>query len=227
MLFNDKLIFIHIPKTGGMSCSRYLARVLQPTVHVCSEVSLQEVARERVDGLVAQPHIPRHSTLAEALPLIEQVDGRTLQDFDRVVAVIRHPFALEYSFYRHLQKPTVRKRLKGGRPELALAMGPFDEFARKANYHQPGKPQEAFFTLGGEIPPQVELVRMEDISNALPAAVAAYCRPRARQRFPHQTRTSGKNRLRELISDEIREVLYNKHRWMFDQGYYSPDSIVE
>ena len=68
---------------------------------------------------------------------------------------------------------------------------------------------------------------MEDISKALPAAVAAYCRPRARQRFPHQNRTSGKNRLRELISDEIREVLYNKHRWMFDQGYYSPDSIVE
>ena len=102
MIFNEDLIFIHIGKTGGLSCARYLLFNLQRPVYNCHFHARVETLRLGLLGVESLQSVNRHCSLEEALELVASVDGRQLHDFQKVVAVIRHPYTLEMSFYRHL-----------------------------------------------------------------------------------------------------------------------------
>ncbi|HEY5646291.1 MAG TPA: hypothetical protein VIS76_10130 [Pseudomonadales bacterium] len=222
MVFNDELIFIHIGKTGGLSCARYLLRQLRAPVYDCHRHAQLEVLRLGLRGVTALTSVNRHCTLEEALALIEQTNGRRLEDFAKVIAVIRHPYTLELSFYKHLQKPRVRHRRRG-QDILELADGDFATFVKESGYHRPGHPQEKFFRIDGQVPEQVELIRFEELAETFPLAVQPYLKKQRwwrRATFPHKNATRYSPTESSLLTPEVKSLIYQKHRFMFDSGLY-------
>jgi hypothetical protein len=221
MIFNDDLIFIHIGKTGGMSCSAYLLDNLRPPVYNCHSAAASERDHSKNEGVVIRSDAFRHFNLAEALKYIEQFNGKQMSDFRKVVAVIRHPYTLEYSFYEHMQKPGAKASRRDDARLLELADGTFKDFVANAGYHRKDHTQDDFVRLNNGIPDRVELVRFEELSLAFPRAVAAFLRRGATQRFPHVNRTAYQTDIRDALNDEVMELIYKKHRFMFDSGLYS------
>ena len=63
MVFTDDLVFIHIPKTGGMICSRYLLRVLHGRIYNCHANADEECCRLGRPDLVPVMDVNRHLSL--------------------------------------------------------------------------------------------------------------------------------------------------------------------
>ena len=222
MVFNDELIFIHLGKTGGLSCSKYLLLNLQAQVYSCHKTADRDVPAKRAESITPLKGVGRHCTLREALDFISSYNGKNLSDFKKVVAVIRHPFTLEYSYFKHLQKPEIKEQRKKSQILTNLADGDFKSFVEKANYHRIDHPQERFFLLDGEIPDSVELIKFENLAQTFPAAVAPFLKEEELEPFPYINRTDYQSNAPDL-TDEIKEMIYHKHRYMFDSGLYSLD----
>ena len=221
MIFNNDLIFIHIGKTGGMSCSDYLLHNLLPPVYNCHHEAFIQMKQLKIDGIIPKPEINRHCTLMEALDYIQQFNGKELRDFAKVVAVIRHPYTLEYSFYKHLQKQRVRERRKNSTRLLELADGTFKAFVEKAQHHRKDHTQDDFVRLGNEIPSCVELVKFEQLNVAFPEAVSRFFRKEVVYPFPHLNHTEYQTNICKELTDDVKELIYQKHKFMFDSGLYS------
>ena len=146
--------------------------------------------------------------------------GFGLAAIKKILVVIRHPLSLEYSFYLHLQKPEVRERRKNNPDLLRLADGGFSNFIRHAGYHREGMPQEAFFLVDGEYPESLELIRFENLETDFPKAVRPFVRIDVNANFPHLNASNPQKPLHEIIDSEVLELVYKKHRFMFDSGLY-------
>jgi hypothetical protein len=228
MIFNQDLLFIHIGKTGGTSCTLYLLNNLRGPVYSChrnasAELQRLDLGREAVVAL-SDMASSRHATLAESLDFVQRSQGRTLADFKKVIAVIRHPLTLEYSWYRHLQKPSIQHSRKAWKRAVELASLSFEDFVQAAPYHRPGHPQEAFFLLDGQLPEQLELLRFEELETAFPAAVAPYTDGARGARLRHANQTRYTQELESVLTPGALQHVYGKHRWLFDQGYYDLSS---
>ena len=104
-----------------------------------------------------------------------------------------------------------------------LAQGDFKTFVANSGHLRPGGSQEDYFLIDGEAPSNLELIRFEELSTAFPKAVENYTVEGCNAEFP-KLNSSGKNsELHSLLDDETKELIYKKHRYMFDQGYYSTD----
>ncbi len=221
MLFTEELIFIHIGKTGGMSCSDYLHRVLRGPIYASplpdSYVQSPSVAA-KVEPL---DPIWRHCTLKEALRAIKELTGKEQGDFKKALMVIRHPYTLEYSLYKHFKKDKVREfHLKRDSSRTELSRLPFPEFIVEAGYHREHHPQEAFFLIDGVMPRFVELIRFEELAQGLAKAVEPFVEEGADCSFPHHNETRYSTDLESELTDEVKELIYQKHRYMFDSGLY-------
>ncbi len=220
MIFNDRLMFIHIGKTGGSSCSDFLIHNLQGPAWNCHADADLELAPLAMEGMLSRTDIKRHCTLAEAATYVHALDGRRLSDFERIVAVIRDPYTLEYSHYHYMRLPAVREREKGNPALLERTSGDLLDFVRRAGYHRKDTPQEGYFLVDGGLPPNVRLVRYEQLEHEFREAVAPFLRPDAAFPFPHANRTGYSSRVEEVITEEIEMLIYAKHRYMFDSGLY-------
>ena len=226
MIFSQDIVFIHIGKTGGMSCSSYLLQNLRTPIYNCHAQSANENDSVSRSGITAITEGNRHCTLPVADQLIRRLTGTSIQDREKVLAVIRHPYTLEYSFYKHLQKPLVAQRRKKQSAKLVeLAQGDFKTFVANPGYHRLGLRQEDYFLIDGKIPDNLELLRFEQLSHAFPEAVAKYTNEGAAGEFPWLNSSTKREELEALLDRETRTLIYNKHRYMFDQGYYSMDIL--
>ena len=221
MIFNENFIFIHIGKTGGMSCSEYLLNNLKPPVFNCHVDALKEVVPYNPKDVTPLTGIGRHSTLAEALRFIGKENGKMLADFEKVVAVVRHPYSIEYSYYQHLRKPQIKERRRKRSPHLVdLAEGDFKTFVEHAGYHRDGASQDSFFRIDGDVPENVELLKFEELAAALPIAIAPFKKAGPEHPFPHRNKSKYQTELSKLLTPEVEELIYQKHRFMFDNDIY-------
>jgi hypothetical protein len=221
MIFNDQLMFIHIGKTGGSSCAEYLIHNLRGPAYNChAEADLELAPLGIADMQPLTRFRRRHATLAEAGEYVREFDGRTLASFAKIVAAIRHPYTLEYSHYRYMQLPAVRERERHNPGLLERTSGDFRDFVARAGYHRANTRQEDYFLVDGAIPANVELVRYEELAEAFPRAVRDFLKPGAAFPFPHSNRTGYEGGVRAELSDEVEELVYRKHRYMFDSGLY-------
>ncbi len=228
MVFNDELIFIHIGKTGGMSCSRFLLENLKPTVYNCHPGADNEIGRwPKMHGALPLCDTHRHWTLAQSLDYLNLFNGKGLDDFKKVVAVVRDPLSLEYSFFTHLQKPHVREqRGLNAKPLFDLADGDFLEFVKRAGYHAPGLSQDDFVRLDGEIPDCVELVKFESLDPDFENAVKPFLREDADEGLRQSNRSAYKSPVEDLVTNELIDSVYKKHQYMYDSGMYSLDNYT-
>lgn len=221
MIFNDEMMFIHIGKTGGSSASEYLIRNIKGPAWNCHADADRELAPLGLDDIRPRTDIKRHCTLVEARDYLRAFDGRALADFNKIVTIIRNPYTLEYSHYHYMKLPEVREREKGNAALMERTSGDLRDFAARAGYHRKETTQDGYFLIDGVLPDNVELVRYELLGDAFPAAVAPFVKHDAAFSFPHVNRTGYSSDVNDELTDEVEELIYRKHRYMFDSGLYA------
>jgi len=224
MVISQDIIFIHIAKTGGMSCADFLLKNLRSPIYNCYTPLVKKPKQGMLPGVTIVADVGRHIPLRKARPHVQRLTGKSIEEMGKILAIIRHPFTLEYSYFRHLQRPQIAKRRQKGSSELVkLAQGDFKTFVAKAGHLRPGGTQEDYFLIDGERPDNLQLIRFEELSNTFPEAVKDYLVAGRDAQFPMLNASGPSTELQSLLDEETRELIYHKHRYMFDKGYYSTD----
>jgi hypothetical protein len=239
MLFNDDVLFLHVPKTGGTSVTSFLIRHLPGRVVLTEPAdlvgALEDVpasvrARLRLKqwrrriGILRRPNIrrvegARHETLVEARDGLAKL-GRDLDDFRVILGVVRNPYDLEVSrfhFFRrghHGIAGLVRESA-----EAIAAKGDFALFARTAAYHGrlPGRVED-WFEINGRTPANFCILRFEAIDSDLHRILEPYCS--VASPLP-RLNASNHAPYRQYLTGEIEDAIYCKYRWLFDRGFYA------
>jgi hypothetical protein len=103
MVFNRDVLFLHVPKTGGVSVTNYLLQVLLAPVYYVTKGPIgQAAAREGVSFIGGEAH----QTLATARRFLRG-HGFELEQFPRIFATIRNPYDLAVSYYTYKRSPQV------------------------------------------------------------------------------------------------------------------------
>lgn len=209
MLFCDKLLFLHIPKTGGISLTRYLLDILPPPVYY---------AREDFDRATASPSAlqvegQRHGNLAAAARTVAQ-HGFSLDAFPLILAVLRNPYAIEVSRFVYLQLDRARE---GDRSQGLARSSSFEAFV-----HEPNPdalyPIESYLRLDGTQPPNLRVLRLESLDADLARALDAAGIEKTGEvpwlnASPHADYHAYYTRTAE-------QAVYERYRWVFDNGFY-------
>jgi hypothetical protein len=230
MVINPDFIFIHIPKTGGTSCTDYLCQSLSPPIFCFSIKSMFKDTHFNARLLSGYSH----ETLEEVYSDKDRIKletGIDVTTINHLIAVIRHPYDLElsnYLFFRNgrnnvlkgeaFQVPHILEKVQ-------LAQGEFCDFVRASGYFREnengnGFRTEDYFLINGKIPENVTLLRFEELEEKFTSVVAPFCTnpPLA---FPHSNKSASFKEMSVADIDEPTKLaIYQKHRWLFDAGYY-------
>lgn len=216
MLFNNDLLFLHVPKTAGMAVSAALARALAaPVYYAVQEGHGGDLAgREGVQVLTGR----RHQNLAtvddwfthQGLP--HRVSG-----FRHVLVMVRNPYAMEVSRYHYLRKGHAWD--SGRAQELALA-GDFPGFVAESSWWFDFRD---YYTQGGVVPDNLRIVRQE----ALGTGIAFACGDAFVQPFATAAvNVSEHHDYHDYLTDALEPLVYRKYRWIFDKGFYSRECFA-
>ena len=177
MLFSDQVLFVHVPKAGGMSITRYLLNELSGPLALSVPERMFEHARgmvehEDVHGRLTLIDGKRHETLPEAAEVLRS-HGRGLDDFSIVLAIARSPYELELSYFLHLQKPHVQERRGPDGFFVRLArLGDFERFCEEAPFYNVNP--DDYFLLDGKQPSNMHIVRFERFAEEVPRLVSPF-----------------------------------------------------
>jgi hypothetical protein len=229
MFFDDRLLFLHVPKAAGMSITQWLVEHAKPGAVVTGPPStapqtmLGRVRRSAKTALQAMGLRPggrarrvegrRHATLTEAREDLAAF-GRRLEDFERIVAVMRNPYHLEISYYNHLRSG--RAVTRSG-PAFSLAQaGDFAGFAERAPFfgRLPARIED-WYAIDGNIPANLAMVRFEHLAAEIGAALGMA----DRVSLP-TLNASGQAPGRNFLTAQSEAAVYRKFRWLFDRGFY-------
>lgn len=212
MILGSRVLFVHVPKTGGMAVTRYLLSALPRPVwytHPDHDPTLD-------DGVVQLPGI-RHETLAESLAIAAE-HGIDAARLPALIGVIRNPYALEVSRFAYLQKGHAWDA--GPNQDLALA-GDFTAFASKSSDHGGSeRPIEAYFEIDGRIPANMRILRQESLPDDLPQVLRD-----AGVDVPAAATLAAENESRhgpwlDYYTRAAAEAVTARYRWVFDHGFY-------
>lgn len=227
MLVTKDLLFIHVPKTGGISATGFLLNNLPGELHLFGPESSYEHIRSliRFDDVHDRLRFVRgklHETLQEAAGVLAGM-GRELQELPAIVAAVRNPYDLEVSHFLHLQKPKVIARRGDTSPACRLAVaGDFETFAEEAPFYGKNPSQiERFYTIEGAMPENLQLIRFESLPEDWERAVA----PFSLKRFSleHRNLSKGRQPYHEYLTARAGKAIYDKYRFLFD--FYPPETF--
>jgi hypothetical protein len=103
MVFNRDVLFLHVPKTGGVSVTNYLLQVLPPPVYYVTKGPIKQAAvLEGVSFIAGEAH----QTLETARKFLPAY-GFELEQFPRILATLRNPYDLTVSYYTYKRSPQV------------------------------------------------------------------------------------------------------------------------
>ena len=208
MIYNDRFLFLHVPKTGGMALSDALLQSLQEPVSYAVPQGHAKTAKYGEQIITGK----RHETLQGAKKFFTQAgQPDRLEQFECILAMVRDPYDIEISRFHYLQKGHPWD--KGPAQDLALA-GDFAEFVGNSTWWFK---IEDFFILDGKMPHNLSIVRFENFTTQIPARFARFFKvPLV---FSVQN-NSVRDRAEEYINSDNEVLIYNKYRWLFDKGYY-------
>lgn len=223
MIFNDDVLFLHVPKTGGLSVTRYLLDTLPKPLaitHPIYDDGLDRRGITQVDGA-------RHESMAEARDILRAL-GRDIPQFRMVMVGMRNPYDQEVSRYAYLRQGHHWE--SGPEQDLALASD-FETFAigncqaggRWNQYGLEGgrpRPNEIrdYYMLDGALPDNLTVIRFEHLADDLLGALAAIGIVGAPE-FPWDNR-SDHSAYATYYSPAAEAAVYDRYRWVFDQGFY-------
>lgn len=222
MVFNKDVLFIHLGKTGGMSVTDYLCNTLKPPVyHVLPQSHL-----ENSKPLGYEQRIPgnRHGSLSVAQEIIAPFNLK-LSDFKLIFVVVRNPFDLHFSYFKHLQQPHIRKRLGNNtksKKRLDAAMGEYDDFAQKPFVHYNGD-LAAFFEIEGRRPDNLQIVNFEELNTKIPELI----RPFSVNDYPFPHRNKSKASIEQPQKMSEKSIAAIKHKYFYIFKNFYPELLAE
>jgi hypothetical protein len=210
MLWNDDVLFVHVPKTGGMATTKYLIDILKPPLFI----SVPKGHGEEHPGLTIIEG-KRHERLNESAELLAR-QGRTLASFKIILAGMRNPYDLEISRFGYLRKG--HSFDKGPTQELAMA-GDFEIFVCESAFHGKASPAlEEYYEIGGQMPKNLRLIRQEHIDEDMKSALAE-AGIRLTKKLPVMNVSEHGTR-EDYLTPDAERAIYDRFQWFFDHGYY-------
>jgi hypothetical protein len=208
MVFNEQLLFLHVPKTGGMAITKALLEGLSGSVYCTAPKGhhLQRVRHEQVlQGI-------RHENIPQARKVLARL-GRRLEDFECIIAVMRDPYELEASRFHYLRKGQACDR--GPAQDLALA-GDFEAFTVQSRWWF-GDIAD-YYTLDGRTLPNLRLLRHERLAADFTMVAGPYLDPSTTL---GRINVSGDSGAPVRLKPAAEEAIYRKYRWLFEAGHYA------
>src|SRR5205085_1115074 len=142
--------------------------------------------------------------------------GRQLEDVPVVVACVRNPYELEVSRFSFLRRDL--NSYNHGLQQAVASLGNFELFAMCSRVHGV-RPLETYFVLDGVRPPNLRIVRLENIESELADALAAAGVDPSVAEIPHYNR-SGHDTFESYYTPAAERAVYEKYKWAFAEGLY-------
>lgn len=207
MLLNKDILFVHIPKTAGTSIRDILRQVLPKPV-LCAEMSFKDIGIGFAD---------KHINLTQCFE-VARFFGYF--NFQKIIAVFRNPYTMEVSLYNHL----CREYKNGLRLPSAIAAHnsqSFEDYILNSNTHYEwGSYQQYVTDKNGIVPNNLVIIKMEeDLGQAL-SKVLREVNISWDGVLPQLNSHPEEINCSEMYTSELKEVIYNKHQWVFDNKYY-------
>lgn len=204
---SDDLLFIHIPKCGGMAVKKYL--------------------RTGLEGFEKRyPDLPTHAPLTDILARTDSTPG----DWGTILVTIRDPVRRELSKWRFWRE----KHGEVFKPwTLHAAMREFPEFASDDTHHfrqhypsfrdavwtendavyYPHRVYPWWWQTNGANPPNVEVVRLEDCPDAIDGAIGTG----VSGEWTQENRTENREPARLTNTEE--SVIQRRYRYSYRRYY--------
>lgn len=211
LIFCRDILYVHVPKTGGMSVTRYLLQNLPRPIYY----TIPDFDKSIADPGVVQIAGLRHESLPEAAAIARQF-GFELSDFQVILGALRDPYAMEVSRFAYLQKG--HSWDKGHNQRLAMEED-FETFAVQSIDHAgTERPIQSFFLVDGKMPPNMKVLKAENLAEELRAALVDV------GIFPtgDLVRENTSSHLDPLLyyTPAAEEAVAKRYKWIFDNGFY-------
>lgn len=214
MLWNQRFLYLHIPKTAGKSLTRYFVEAWQKPVYgVVSGGQLSELADCDQKGLHLR--LGRgHEDLKATRELLRE-QHRDVDGFEAVFVCIRNPYDLMVSNYHFLRQsyPKNKSRINF---QLAATTS-FEEFCTRIGKIGP----QDWMTIDGTPLRNLCIIRFERLLDDL----AAYARRFGFEncQVPHLN-PSKRGHYRDYLTPIAEEYIFRKFRYWFESGYYEREA---
>lgn len=219
MLFNKDLLFLHVPKTGGMAVTQKLLEVLPKPIHYALPEGAKDKAHNPPEILATVGK--RHGNLQQAQDWVAEY-GKTLASFKKIIATIRNPYAMEVSryFYLRLGHPWD----KGKAQKIALESD-FETFTVESPYFgRKSSRVEDYFLINGAIPENLVVIKHEQLYSDL-AEVLAELNITLKNPITKVNSTKHAD-YHQYLTPQAEEAIYQRYQWLFDSGFYSRETAV-
>jgi hypothetical protein len=223
MLFNDDLLFLHVPKPGGMSVTRYLLETLPKPLAITHPIDDPDLHKQEITQLDGA----RHESLAEARDMLAAL-GRDIREFQVVLVGMRNPYDQEVSRYAFLRQGHHWEL--GPEQDLALASdfetfalgncqagGRWKRYGLEAERARPNEIRD-YYMLDGVLPSNLKVIRFEHLAADLLGALAALDIVGTPD-FPWDNR-SDHQAYATYYTPAAEAAVYDRYRWVFDQSFY-------
>lgn len=219
MLFNQDLLFLHVPKTGGMAVTEKLLDVLPKPIYY----ALPQGAKDKVHN---PPHVfavagKRHGNLKDAREWIAKY-GKTLPDFNKIVATIRNPYAMEVSRYFYLRKGFECDR---GKAQKIALENDFETFAVNSLYFgRKSSRIEDYFVLDGETPKNLVIIRNEQLDLELKKVLTGIGLELTLNSPVVRINQTKHRDWHQYITPKAETAIYKRYQWLFDANFYQREA---
>lgn len=229
-VFNEDLLFIHIPKTGGTAIKSWLWDNLP---------NAQGQGRKGDASGLPIGHVPLRD--------IEHYTGRSPSSFKRIIGIIRNPYSQQLSQWRFWRERYAigdrheQDMCAASHPELATWLqDPGCDFhmwyeqrwaASEPQRLKPsGVPKDGYegfggyyrywLTVGDLIPPNVHIVKLEELARGWPKAVDGFV-PDPHAPIPRENAGPSRPYPVEWYYHDAgaRRLVEDKFRWAFEHHY--------
>lgn len=239
MLFDERLLFVHVPKTAGMAITKFLMHNIPGSMTLTEPSGAPDASIALPAGVRAKLKLKRfltssrlwyprrvrvvqgkrHERLVEARETLARFE-RSLDDFHAILAVVRNPYDLEVSRYHFLRigYHGIKGLARGREQRLAMAQD-FEQFAQSAPFDgRRGVRIEQWYEIDGRMPENLRLLRFERLEDELSHAFGEI--------YPVSTRLRRENASRHgpwrtYITPASEDAIYRKYQWLFDKGFYA------